>query len=225
MAVNNIAMFNINDRLLYREYDLVKCDLAYLFVCIDKNGQRYIVIDLDRNEFLIAGISAKRLLDLINGRITMRTAFTDVREVFHVISGSSLDKDIIVRMPPSEVPEEDLPDMDSFFEKPDDPDIESYIRKLTLCTTAKTLDHTAGAPDPSPTVLKVIYRRDPLTPTFNCTAAKNKRPVHVHTQKSYVGVTTPYPRYGKAHSAASHKAGSITAYRTKAGQCVKNKIT
>lgn len=221
MTVNNIAMFKINDRLLYREYDLVKFDFAYLFVCIDKSGQRYIVIDLDSNEFLIAKISAAKLINMINDRITMRDVFTGAKEVFHVISGDSLEDDVITVMSASEIPEEYLPDTDSYFERPDDKELDNYINKLKQHITAVSSVRPVGILKPYSGNDKNIYidANNNLFVPVSLGIIKNMP----HQIRRRSGIESK--GYVKRSASQGRKTKSSTVKHSKLISYMKNKIT
>lgn len=79
---NKTPLFKINQTYLYKEQRLVILDVDILFTCIDETGQRYLVLHYDeddywiKNFFFIVPISLFTLINMLNGDISINSAFT-----------------------------------------------------------------------------------------------------------------------------------------------------
>jgi hypothetical protein len=111
MKKSNIALFRIGNHYLYREQNLIECEIPILFVCIDDVDNRYLVLNLDfeMDEYLVAKVTKTDLTDMLESKITIRKPFENSESIYLIRAGESLEKDIIVKKDFSDINEEDLP--------------------------------------------------------------------------------------------------------------------
>lgn len=86
--MNNEVIFNIGDKKLYNEIILINVDIPLLFVCIDDEENRFLVLcsDEENGEYLISQLSDNVLLEMLNQEKSMRNTLLSGKKFYKVIS-------------------------------------------------------------------------------------------------------------------------------------------
>lgn len=132
MKKSKIPLFKIDNQILVREQNLIECQVPIFFVCIDDNGQRYLVINLDfeDDEYLIAKATNIDIVDMLQGKITMRESLEKSQNIYYVYAGENLEKDKVIKKDFSDINEDDLPEKNAYFTIDSDKELEDYILEL-----------------------------------------------------------------------------------------------
>ena len=132
MKKSKIPLFKLDNQILYREQNLIECQVPIFFVCIDDIGQRYLVINLDfeDDEYLIAKVTNTDIVDMLQGKIQMRVPFEKSKNIYSVYAGENFEKDKVIKKNFSDINEEDLPERNAYFTIGSDKELEDYILKI-----------------------------------------------------------------------------------------------
>lgn len=126
----------INEKELLIEKSLVEYDFVpILFVCIDNNKERYLVLqtDFDEEQYLVISVNLIELDKMLRGLKTMREVFSQGNSFWSVKLDRSLEY-TVSSLSPNEVSPDVLPIDGEFFELVTQ-DLENYsiqIRKEVL---------------------------------------------------------------------------------------------
>ncbi len=129
--MNKLLCFKINGMCLYKEIDLLNYQVPIFFVCIDDYGNRYLVlcIDIDEYEYIIAKVTDNQLKSMLEEKVEMRDVFLNTTEIYHVVSASDINDDIVELVNADNLAKEDLPDEGAYFTIKNNI-IDSYLCKL-----------------------------------------------------------------------------------------------
>ena len=131
MSQNKI-LFKINNHMLYNDVKLIDLDVPVLFVCIDESQNRYLVLCVDPDDcyYLVVPITSHKLIQMLNGQITMRNPFETSDVIYSIITAPDYINDDITEKSPKEIDDEDLPRDGAYFNLKLHDDLNSYISDL-----------------------------------------------------------------------------------------------
>lgn len=130
-------------RSLYIEHVLITFDIPLLFVCINDFRHRYLGLctNEETEEYLLCRISEQHLIELLDGKLSMKNAFLITKNDLGMIVKFDNDKtkfsERIVYI--CELDENMLPDKDTFY-KINNRKNEDYIKKLKTLESIKLRD-------------------------------------------------------------------------------------
>lgn len=125
--------FVINGEYLYMEQVLIEFEGPDVFVCIDKNKKRYIVLHTDVEEdtdYIISLVTTRNLIDMLAAKITIREIFTINKECWKVKSNENVFENIVKTVNTEDLTTKELPICGAYFTIPNE-DVREYFRKLT----------------------------------------------------------------------------------------------
>ena len=119
-----ITIDSIGD--IYVEKELIRLDYPLFFIAAIKE-KKYLVFCLDNEEgeYLFAKTTYLRILKMLNGKTDIREITTNASELMYVSYDYNNRKYLSRRVDVNEIPEEDLPDKDTYFTI-DTPDLDEY---------------------------------------------------------------------------------------------------
>lgn len=128
----NKVLFKINNHMLYNDVKLIDLDVPVLFVCIDESQNRYLVLCVDPDDcyYLVVPITSHKLIQMLNGQITMRNPFETSDVIYSIITAPDYINDDITEKLPKEIDDEDLPRDGAYFNLKLHDDLNSYISSL-----------------------------------------------------------------------------------------------
>lgn len=131
MSQNNV-LFKIKEHVLYRDITLIELDVPLLFVCIDENKNRYLVlcVDVDDGRSLVVPITADKLIQMLNGQITMKNPFETSDIIYSIITATNYIDDNVIEMATNKIADEDLPKDGAFFNLKLHDDLKSYVLSI-----------------------------------------------------------------------------------------------
>lgn len=124
--MNKKPLFQIYNKYIYRDFNIVVLDIPILFTCKDKENNYYLVflIDFIEDSYMIVPISVQNLIKLLSGEITAREPLEVSQTIYCVKYGIGTEKNL------SEIDEEELPTKDSYLETSLIENVENYIQEL-----------------------------------------------------------------------------------------------
>lgn len=123
--------FVINNIELFLDINIVTFDIPLLFICSDKDNQKYLVLCSDSQElrYLVARIDNSILIKMLKSEITMKDAFKHSNKIWEIISQEEIGDDIINVVEFSNISKEDLPEEGAFLNYMSK-DIAEYIEQI-----------------------------------------------------------------------------------------------
>lgn len=129
--MKNEIMFIIGEKTLYLEEVLVEYDYCPIFfVCYD-DKEKYICLcaDIDENFYIVTKTENRDIVNMLHGRITMRSLFTKEDIIWKIISGEEVSQDIVEQISQCELDQSVLPIEEGYYEIVDS-EIQDYCNKL-----------------------------------------------------------------------------------------------
>lgn len=130
--MNKELCFYLDSKMLFLDKVLVSFnDTPIFFVCCDANQTYYIAlcVDIDALEYIIVECSLRALLDMLSGKIEMRSPFTSTESFWHVNAGSSVYDDVTEKLPITALDDSELPLSNAYYEIITDSDKE-YVDRI-----------------------------------------------------------------------------------------------
>ncbi len=150
--------FFVEDSKLYLEQVLVDYnDIPIFFVCKDKM-KYYAVLcsDIEELNYIVVNLPDIDLYNLLHGKLSMRSVFTNQKSYWEIISGDTIESDIVIRKSVEEINYSVLPEEGACFEVLTD-DISSYIQNFDKEFLTKGNFKVISATDFSEKVLCEVY--------------------------------------------------------------------
>lgn len=123
--------FIINNIELFLDINIVTFDIPFLFICSDKDNQKYLVLCSDSQElrYLVSRIDNSILIKMLKSEIAMKDAFKHSNKIWEIISQEEIENDVINVVDFSNILKEDLPEEGAYLNYMNK-DIAEYIEQI-----------------------------------------------------------------------------------------------
>lgn len=116
--MKNELCFVIEEKKLYMEQILVEYENMPIFYLCSDGKCYYLVLcrNIDEETYIVVMPDLKSISDMLQGKISMREAVTKEKEYWDITAGEDVHHDLVVKRTMDQIPLQDLPYEDSYFQ-------------------------------------------------------------------------------------------------------------